>query len=61
MMFRIKLFVLSALFTLIVVGTAAAQAPGPTGTPDSGSNFWVFPAMGSFAVGIAARSATARR
>ena len=53
-MFRIKLFVLSALFTLIVVGTAAAQAPGPTGTPASGSNFWVFPAMGSFAVGIAA-------
>ena len=54
-MLRMRLFVLSALFTLIAVATAAAQtAPGPTGAASTGSNFWVFPAMGSFAVGIAA-------
>jgi len=54
-MLRIKIFVMSALFTLFVVGTAMAQAPGPTGGTDhSTGNSWFFPALGSFAVGIAA-------
>ena len=54
-MLRLKLFLMSALFTLFVVGTAMAQAPGPTGAADhSGGNSWFFPALGSFAVGIAA-------
>src|ERR1044072_1540589 len=53
-MLRLKLFLMSALFTLFVVGTAMAQAPGPTGAADRGGNSWVFPALGSFAVGPAA-------
>ena len=54
-MLRIKIFVMSALFTLFVVGTAMAQAPGATGGNDhSTGNSWFFPALGSFAVGIAA-------
>lgn len=54
-MIKIRLFVLSTLFTLIVVGTAMAQAPGATGGADHTSgNSWFFPALGSFAVGIAA-------
>jgi F-type H+-transporting ATPase subunit c len=54
-MFRLKLFVLSSLTTLLVVGTAMAQAPGATGGADhTTGNSWVFPALGSFAVGIAA-------
>jgi F-type H+-transporting ATPase subunit c len=54
-MIRIRLFVMSALMTLLVVGTAMAQAPGATGGADhSTGNSWVFPALGSFAVGIAA-------
>jgi len=55
-MIRLKIFVMSALFTLFFAGVAMAQtAPGPTGAADhSGGNFWVFPALGSFAVGIAA-------
>src|ERR1044071_10080771 len=55
MMIRLRLFVISALFTLFVVGTAMAQAPGATGGTDhSTGNSWFFPALGSFAVGIAA-------
>ena len=56
-MIRLRLFVMSALMMLLVVGTAMAQAASPAamaaekGTP-GGS--WFFPAMGSFAVGIAA-------
>ncbi|HXU37217.1 MAG TPA: ATP synthase F0 subunit C [Blastocatellia bacterium] len=55
MMIKLRLFVLSALVTLITVATAAAQAPGATGAADhTTGNSWFFPAMGSFAVGIAA-------
>jgi F-type H+-transporting ATPase subunit c len=53
-MLRFKLFVYSALMTLIIVATAAAQAPGATGQPSTAGNSWFFPALGSFAVGIAA-------
>lgn len=55
-MIRMKIFVMSALFTLFVVGTAMAQtAPGAAGGTDhSTGNSWFFPALGSFAVGIAA-------
>jgi F-type H+-transporting ATPase subunit c len=53
MMLKLRLFVMSALMTLLVVGTAMAQAP--TGGADhSTGNSWFFPALGSFAVGIAA-------
>ncbi|HMG36533.1 MAG TPA: ATP synthase F0 subunit C [Blastocatellia bacterium] len=52
-MFKARLFVLSALTTLVVVTAAMAQGPGGTGTSSAGSS-WVFPALGSFAVGIAA-------
>jgi F-type H+-transporting ATPase subunit c len=56
MMIKIRLFVISALMTLLVVGTAMAQqAPGATGAADhTTGNSWFFPALGSFAVGIAA-------
>jgi F-type H+-transporting ATPase subunit c len=55
MMIKLKLFALSALITLFTVATAMAQAPGATGAADhSTGNSWFFPAMGSFAVGIAA-------
>jgi F-type H+-transporting ATPase subunit c len=54
-MLRLRLFVLSALMMLLVIGTAMAQAPGATGEPhQGGGDTWFFPAMGSFAVGIAA-------
>jgi F-type H+-transporting ATPase subunit c len=54
-MFKLRLFVMSALMTLLVVANAMAQAPGAAGAGDhSTGNSWVFPAMGSFAVGIAA-------
>lgn len=53
-MIRMKLAVMSGLMMLLVVATAMAQAPGPTGAPSTGNNTWFFPAMGSFAVGIAA-------
>lgn len=49
---RIKLFVISGLFTLTVAGTAMAQ--GGEATASHGGSSWVFPAMGSFAVAIAA-------
>jgi F-type H+-transporting ATPase subunit c len=54
-MIKLRLFVLSALMILITVASAMAQSPAAAaaekGTP-GGS--WFFPAMGSFAVGIAA-------
>lgn len=50
-MLRLRLLILSVLMTLLIVGTAAAQAPGVT---ETGTRAWVFPAMGSFAVAIAA-------
>ena len=54
-MIKFRLFVLSALVTLITVATAMAQAPAAGGGEHStGGNSWFFPAMGSFAVGIAA-------
>src|SRR5262252_35669 len=51
---RIRLFVMSALATLFIAGTAMAQIPGSTGGNAQGGNSWFFPALGSFAVGIAA-------
>ena len=55
-MLKFRLFILSALMMLLVVATAMAQAPSATGRPDDHStgNSWVFPAMGAFAVSIAA-------
>jgi F-type H+-transporting ATPase subunit c len=57
-MFKLRLFVMSALMTLLVVANAMAQAPAAPGAAGAGDhstgNSWVFPAMGSFAVGIAA-------
>lgn len=53
-MIKLRLFVLSALFTLITVATAMAQAPGAAAGDHSTGNSWFFPAMGSFAVAIAA-------
>ena len=58
MMIKIRLFVISALMILLVVSLAMAQAPtapGAAGALDhSTGNSWFFPALGSFAVGIAA-------
>src|SRR5215472_17110259 len=54
-MLRLRLVIMSALMVLLGVGMAMAQAPGPTGTPSTGgAQTWFFPAMGSFAVGLAA-------
>ncbi|HLG15708.1 MAG TPA: ATP synthase F0 subunit C [Blastocatellia bacterium] len=57
-MLKFRLFIMSALMMLLVVATAMAQAPqapGATGPGDTSTgNTWVIPAMGSFAVGIAA-------
>jgi|SRR6185503_1373082 F-type H+-transporting ATPase subunit c len=55
MMLKLRMLGMSALMMLFVVATAMAQAPGPTGAADhSAGNSWFFPAMGSFAVGLAA-------
>jgi len=58
MMIKLRLFVISALMILLVVSLAMAQAPtapGAAGAADhSTGNSWFFPALGSFAVGIAA-------
>lgn len=53
-MIRFRIFMMSALFMMVMVGTALAQtgAAGAAGA-DSGSS-WFFPRLGSFAVGIAA-------
>src|SRR5260370_4778682 len=54
-MIKLRLLIMSALMVLLAAGLAMAQAPGPTGAASTGgSNTWFFPAMGSFAVGIAA-------
>src|SRR5215210_8742431 len=55
-MIKLRLVLMSALMMLIVVGTAMAAdpAPGPTGATSTAGNSWFFPALGSFAVGIAA-------
>ncbi|HKS40573.1 MAG TPA: ATP synthase F0 subunit C [Blastocatellia bacterium] len=53
-MLRMKIFVMSALFTLFYVGTAMAQTQEAAGATHSTGNSWFFPALGSFAVGIAA-------
>ena len=57
-MIKIRLVVIAALMMLVVVGLAMAQAPtapGAAGLADrTTGNSWFFPALGSFAVGIAA-------
>lgn len=54
-MIRLRLFVMSALMMLITVGAAMAQSPAAAAAEHAtGSSSWFFPAMGSFAVGIAA-------
>jgi|SoiMethySBSTD1v2_1073268.scaffolds.fasta_scaffold717269_1 F-type H+-transporting ATPase subunit c len=57
-MIKFRLLVISTLMILVVVGLAMAQgqvAPGAAGAADhSTGNSWFFPALGSFAVGIAA-------
>ena len=54
-MIKLRLFGLSALMMLFTVATAMAQAPAATDAADhSTGNSWFFPAMGSFAVAIAA-------
>ena len=50
-MIKIRLFFMSALMMLMVVGTAAAQGEGGAA---SGGNFWVFPNLSIYAVAIAA-------
>jgi F-type H+-transporting ATPase subunit c len=53
-MIRVRLFIISALMTLLVVGTAMAQAPlEPAAGSPSGSS-WFIPGDVSFAVAIAA-------
>ena len=52
-MFKVKFFVLSALFTLVTVANAAAQTPGTTEAARSG-NSWFIPGDLAFAVAIAA-------
>lgn len=66
-MLKLRMILMSALTILFVVGIAVAQAqqtvPGPAGVPPAGTEpavgtfSWVFPALGSFAVGIAALGA----
>ncbi|HWX43003.1 MAG TPA: ATP synthase F0 subunit C [Blastocatellia bacterium] len=51
-MLKIRLMLLSALMILLTVGLAAAQ--GGAESAATASRTWLFPAMGSFAVGIAA-------
>jgi len=53
-MIKLKLFALSALMMLFTVATAMAQVPGAAATDAQPGKSWFFPAMGSFAVGIAA-------
>lgn len=51
-MLKARLFVMSALFTLLTVATAAAQTPA--GEAASRGDSWVIPAWPGFAVAIAA-------
>jgi F-type H+-transporting ATPase subunit c len=53
-MIKLKLFVLTALVMLFTVATAMAQSPAATAAANNTGGSWFFPAMGSFAVGIAA-------
>jgi F-type H+-transporting ATPase subunit c len=54
-MIKLRLFFMSALMMLLVVGSAMAQnPPGPVGGASNEGHSWFFPALGSFAVGIAA-------
>ncbi len=53
-MIKFRLFVMSALMMLLVVGTAMAQEPGSVSAPAASGSSWVFPALPSFAVAIAA-------
>ena len=53
-MIKLKLLVLSALMMLFTVATAMAQSPAAAAAANNTGNSWFFPAMGSFAVGIAA-------
>ena len=55
-MIKFRLLLMSTLMILVVVGLAMAQgSPGAAGSGDhSTGNSWFFPALGSFAVGIAA-------
>jgi F-type H+-transporting ATPase subunit c len=52
-MIKFRLFIMSALFMMITVGTVMAQTTTTGATADAGSS-WFFPRLGSFAVGIAA-------
>src|SRR5712692_9922943 len=54
-MIKLRLFVMSALMMLITVATAMAQSPASVAAEKGVTGgSWFFPAMGSFAVGIAA-------
>ena len=53
-MIKLKLFVLTALVMLFTVATAMAQSPAATAAANNTGGSWFFPAMGSFAVGLAA-------
>ena len=53
-MIKLRLFVLTALVMLFTVATAMAQSPAATAAANNTGGSWFFPAMGSFAVGIAA-------
>ena len=54
-MIRFRLFVMAVLMILITVVGAMAQSPAAVAAEHStGGSSWFFPAMGSFAVGIAA-------
>jgi F-type H+-transporting ATPase subunit c len=58
-MLRMRLIFMAAFMLLLVAGSAIAQqpvsAPGPTGNPPTAGTYsWVIPALGSFAVGLAA-------
>jgi F-type H+-transporting ATPase subunit c len=54
MMIKARFLLMSALIALIGTGAVMAQAPGQPGAPTGSGNTWVVPALGSFAVAIAA-------
>jgi F-type H+-transporting ATPase subunit c len=53
-MIKLRLVVISAMMMLITVATAMAQSPASVAAEKGTGGSWFFPAMGSFAVGIAA-------
>jgi F-type H+-transporting ATPase subunit c len=53
-MIKLRLVVISAMMMLITVATAMAQSPAAAAAEKGTGGSWFFPAMGSFAVGIAA-------